>query len=716
MKKRAVILLLFSCVYSFAASTYADAVPLRVGPVSYYGALGTDGNKIIGQSNNKQAMLRGMSLFWSDAIGSSYYNADVISWAVQNLGINVFRFAMGIQYYDSDGGTSNAIDGLRSYLGNPSGKISSLDAMVKTAIENDVYIIIDWHSHRAQYEQSAALDFFTSMAERYKGIPNIIWEVYNEPINTDWGTIKNYATTVISGIRQNSSNLALVGTSNWSQHPEEANTSAISATNVAYVFHFYAGSHSVGDFGGNITSALNAGHAVFISEWGTTDANGNGSVNSSETANWITFMENNKISNCNWSLRHATADSKTEASAMFDGSTVLTTQSALSAASYTSSGTLAKNYLTQHISNWSDSLTAGYRSGSCAFAHQTVPGSEGTVSGVANAGCTYTSSKEAVATIAGGVITVKSAGYTVMTGNDGTKSIVTVTLMPGQTFSFPAYTCRLNMTCTGEAMGNFSGSNDHEKKLNRELTEQGGTITYSSDNPTVISVQKVTCNGTSCVTSLKGTPVWVARFNALGTAVIHATAPAVTGYRAMDTTVIFSYLKNQQKINTGIFKNQSVALNSTTQMFSLTAAFESVPVTYTFDTNYGTQDGANFVAGNLDATLAIVATVPETDNYEGLSLSIQVIIGTGVMGIDKVVADVPFKARVVADGISFDLQNSGWVQMQILDVSGRQVGKSIQQYFVAGSHRIDIGDLSAGRYFVKIQQASFSKTFAWSKK
>ena len=93
-----------------AISAYADAstaTPKKVGPVSYYGALHTSGSKIIGAKNNQQVMLRGVSLFWSDATGLSYYNPAVISWAVDNLKIDMFRYAMGIEYYDSNGGTKN---------------------------------------------------------------------------------------------------------------------------------------------------------------------------------------------------------------------------------------------------------------------------------------------------------------------------------------------------------------------------------------------------------------------------------------------------------------------------------------------------------------------------------------------------------------------------------------------------------------------------------
>ena len=134
----------------FAASA-ATATPKKVGPVSYYGALHTSGNKIIGAKNNQQAMLRGLSLFWSDATGDSYYNPTVISWVVDNFKIDVFRYAMGIEYYDSDGGTKNKVDASSSYKENSTGQLSMIDRMVQAAIENDVYIILDWHSHRASF-------------------------------------------------------------------------------------------------------------------------------------------------------------------------------------------------------------------------------------------------------------------------------------------------------------------------------------------------------------------------------------------------------------------------------------------------------------------------------------------------------------------------------------------------------------------------------------
>ena len=151
--KKILKVLCFSVLTLGLSNVFADALsakPLRVGPVQNYGALGTSGGKIISLASKKQVMLRGISLFWSDATGIQYYNPEVISYMTETLGIDVFRFAMGIQYYNSQGNASDPLDEAYSYMGAKESYLSKLDQMVQAAIENDVYIVVDWHSHRAE--------------------------------------------------------------------------------------------------------------------------------------------------------------------------------------------------------------------------------------------------------------------------------------------------------------------------------------------------------------------------------------------------------------------------------------------------------------------------------------------------------------------------------------------------------------------------------------
>ena len=81
--KKMLKVLCFSILTLGLSNVFADALsakPLRVGPVQNYGALGTSGGKIISLASKKQVMLRGISLFWSDATGIQYYNPEVISY------------------------------------------------------------------------------------------------------------------------------------------------------------------------------------------------------------------------------------------------------------------------------------------------------------------------------------------------------------------------------------------------------------------------------------------------------------------------------------------------------------------------------------------------------------------------------------------------------------------------------------------------------------
>ena len=576
-----------------AISAFADAstaIPRKVGPVSYYGALHTSGNKIIGAKNNQQAMLRGVSLFWSDATGASYYNPNVISWVVDNFKIDVFRFAMGIEYYDSNGGTKNAVDG--GYKTNPEGQLSMIDKMVQTAIENDVYIIIDWHSHRAHQETTIAKDFFQKVSLKYKDVPNVIYEIYNEPVSGsggNWDAIKNYANQVVPGIRANTQNLVIVGTPNWSQHPEQGAQSPIASTNIAYVLHFYASSHSKGSYGGHVTSALNAGYPVFISEWGTTNADGDGEPNASATNEWTQFMDQNNIPNCNWSLRQQTSDvdQKSEKSAIFAGDKSLITAAALDAA-LTSSGSIIKSYLTKNARSWADSVTKG-KSGSCSFKPVTAKQTEGKISGKLVAGCTYTSSNEKIASVSGSDIVINDYGYVIMTGNDGSQSVVTITQVAGQTIAnLEDLTCNFSGTCksaskTGRTI-DFDGDGTNDYLLTMEdKTNEGSAFKLSSLDPSVVTVSKTTCTNSGCSNTQKNKQVWMLHFKSFGTTKVVASAAAVTGFRAMQDTFEITYKKGDHRISDK-FKNQVVAVNfeSATGLPDATITGKA-PITYTFN-------------------------------------------------------------------------------------------------------------------------------------
>ncbi len=257
----------------------ADVAPLSV-----------SGNKIL--AGDKPASFAGNSLFWSNNGwgGEKYYNADVVRWLKNDWGSTLVRAAMGV---DEGGG----------YIQDPVGNKNKVKAVVDAAIANDMYVIIDWHSHKAENYRNQSIAFFQEMARTYGGRNHVIYEIYNEPLQVSWsGVIKPYAQAVINAIRAiDPDNLIIIGTPTWSQDVDIASRDKLAGNNIAYTLHFYAGTH--GQYlRDKAQTALNNGAALFVTEWGSVNADGNGGVANSETNAWVEFMKTRGISHANWAI------------------------------------------------------------------------------------------------------------------------------------------------------------------------------------------------------------------------------------------------------------------------------------------------------------------------------------------------------------------------------------------------------------------------------
>ena len=286
-------------------ATLLAAGSLMAGPVSYYGELKADGNKLIGSKTNSAVQVRGVSLGWSNTGWQSdkFFNANAINHMVDDWKAEVIRVPLGTA---ESGGYSNS----------PVANLNRVTAAIDAAIAKDVYVIIDWHSHQAENELSSAKDFFSQMAQKYGKNDHVIFEVYNEPKAQSWATVKSYADSVIATIRTYSDNLVIVGSPNYDQDLADAAASPVSDANVAYALHFYAQAHQWGTYasnnktiGENANAMLKAGKPIFVSEYGTThnDGGDNGAGHyathdAAATNTWHSWMDNNKISSCAWNL------------------------------------------------------------------------------------------------------------------------------------------------------------------------------------------------------------------------------------------------------------------------------------------------------------------------------------------------------------------------------------------------------------------------------
>ncbi|HEX8316000.1 MAG TPA: glycoside hydrolase family 5 protein, partial [Flavisolibacter sp.] len=174
-------------------------------------------------------------------------------------------------------------------------------AVVDGAIQEGIYVIIDWHSHNIRLEE--AKKFFAQMAQTYGKYPNVIYEIYNEPERQSWADVKAYSEEVIKVIRKHDpDNIILVGNTHWDQDVHiVADDPLVNQSNIMYTLHFYAATHKEdlrkrGDY------ALSKGIPVFISESAGMEASGDGPLNEEEWGRWTDWAEKNKISWVTWSV------------------------------------------------------------------------------------------------------------------------------------------------------------------------------------------------------------------------------------------------------------------------------------------------------------------------------------------------------------------------------------------------------------------------------
>lgn len=262
------------------------ALPLKAQPVAIHGQLHVDGIQLKDKNNNA-VVLHGMSFGWHN-YWPRFYNEGTVKWLYKDWHCSVVRAAMGVE---PDSG----------YINKPEWSEGKIKAVVDAAIKEGIYVIIDWHSHHIRLNE--AKKFFAEMARAYGKYPNIIYEIFNEPVHDTWKEVKDYSIEIIKTIRAiDKDNIILVGNPHWDQDINLVADDPITGfKNIMYTMHFYAATHKQ-ELRDRCDYALNKNIPIFISESAGMEASGDGAIDYAEWNRWITWAEENKISWITWSV------------------------------------------------------------------------------------------------------------------------------------------------------------------------------------------------------------------------------------------------------------------------------------------------------------------------------------------------------------------------------------------------------------------------------
>ena len=265
------------------------------GIVSAHGKLRVEGTDIVDQHGNP-IQLRGISshgISWFP----QFINEEAIKELRDDWNTNVFRLAM---YTGEDEGYTAE---------NKERTWQKMDEGIQICIGLDMYVLVDWHilsDKTPLLRIDDAIEFFERFSQKYADVPNVIYEICNEPNPpATWANdIKPYAEAIIPIIRQNAPNaIIIVGTAQWSQLIEEPIHTPldVDTTNVMYALHFYAATHK--DWLRNSLIRTNeAGLPIFVTEFGMCSASGDGANDYDETVKWLDLLDELNISYIKWNL------------------------------------------------------------------------------------------------------------------------------------------------------------------------------------------------------------------------------------------------------------------------------------------------------------------------------------------------------------------------------------------------------------------------------
>ncbi len=276
-------------------------------PVAINGKLKVTGKNLQNECGTN-VQLRGMSSHGLSWYETCYTTSALDALAGASWGIDIFRLALYVTNANPSASPPTPETGYINAATQTKWKMF-IDNMVDECGKRGIYCMIDWHiigDPNAQITQ--AREFWTYMAKKHTGKKHVLFEICNEPNGVTWAQVTTYANDIINNcIRNNDpgNTVILVGTPSWSSRPDQASAAPLSQVNIAYSLHFYAGESAHDAYRAYGLTALNANCAVFATEFGTSPASGTGTINTTNTGTWITWMKTNMVSWCNWTFSDA---------------------------------------------------------------------------------------------------------------------------------------------------------------------------------------------------------------------------------------------------------------------------------------------------------------------------------------------------------------------------------------------------------------------------
>ncbi|MGN0230310.1 MAG: glycoside hydrolase family 5 protein [Muribaculaceae bacterium] len=284
MKTSILIASLLAIASALSINCYATS---SVSAVERHGELKVDGKYIVDCHGDK-VQLRGVSFGWHNW-WHRYFNEGSVDKVANEWGATIVRCSIGLNLDD------------QCYDKNRHLAYATVDSMVNAAVKHGVYVLVDFHSHKNNL--ALAKEFFEAVTKKYGNVPNVLYEIWNEPEEIPWQEIKDYANEIIPLIRRNApKSIIIVPTPKWDQLVDLAADAPLTGySNIVYSVHYYSATHK--DWNREkVIYAINKGLPVFFAETGGMLHTGDGVFDMDSWEEWLKIARENSISWIAWSI------------------------------------------------------------------------------------------------------------------------------------------------------------------------------------------------------------------------------------------------------------------------------------------------------------------------------------------------------------------------------------------------------------------------------
>ncbi len=279
--KRILISLLSFLLIGSASMLRAESI------VERHGWLRVEGARLV-DAHGAPVQLQGASFGWHN-YWHRFFNRSSVSVLANDWQAEIVRCSIGLD-----------LDSL-CYDRRPDLAYACVDSVVRGAVEQGIYVLVDFHSHDNNLK--LAKEFFSTVTKKYGKLPNVLYEIWNEPKEVPWSETKAYAEELIPLIRKNAPrSLIVVPTPRWDQEVDKAADDPITQYgNLVYALHFYAATHK--DYlREKARYAISKGLPLFISECAAMEHTGDGVIDMPQWDEWMKLADENGITWIAWSV------------------------------------------------------------------------------------------------------------------------------------------------------------------------------------------------------------------------------------------------------------------------------------------------------------------------------------------------------------------------------------------------------------------------------